>query len=374
MVSKGFADPTVVLSKWVEEIKISGDLRLRGEDFHKTTPGQVDRSRQRYRLRVNTDFKLPKNFFVKTTVASGTGEQVSTNQSFDNLSSQKSIWIDKVYAGWVPCEFLTLQAGRMENPIWRQYSSDVVWDGDFNPEGFSESVNALVGPFNVFATALQMVVDEDSGNNQGTATAGSQKDQWMLGEQVGVEFRLPLESRMRLAYANYNWINERMGDFSAVAFNEGNRRAFPSSGTLSNNFYVNEYTGALSSWVLGKPVVLQGTYIRNDQAREDALMQPKENTGYQWGVIFGRAKEAKTWEVAYFNKHVRTDATVADVSDSDFGDGGTNREGHIMWLAYAPYEWMVLSLKHSNTQVINPALSPNRDDIRRTQLDWTMKF
>jgi hypothetical protein len=219
-----------------------------------------------------------------------------------------------------------------------------------------------------------MVVDEDSGNNQGTSTTGTQKDQWMLGEQIGVEFKLPLESRMRVAYANYNWINERWGDFSAGVNNEGNRRAFPSSGTLSNDFYVNEYTGALSSWILGKPVVLQGTYIKNDHAREDAAMQPMEDTGYQWGFIFGKAKEANTWEVAYFNKHVRTDATVADIADSDFGDGGTNREGHIMWVTYAPHEWMLLTLKHFNTHVINTSLSPGADDIRRTQLDWTLKF
>ena len=33
------------------------------------------------------------------------------------------------------------------------------------------------------------------------------------------------------------------------------------------------------------------------------------------------------------------DATVADVADSDFGDGGTNRVGHIAWFAYNPADW-----------------------------------
>jgi hypothetical protein len=84
------AAPEVKLSNWVEEIKIGGDLRIRYEDFHKTSGSNVDRSRQRFRLRINTDFKLPYNLFGKLTFASGTGEQVSTNQSFDNLSSQKT--------------------------------------------------------------------------------------------------------------------------------------------------------------------------------------------------------------------------------------------------------------------------------------------
>jgi hypothetical protein len=92
------------------------------------------------------------------------------------------------------------------------------------------------------------------------------------------------------------------------------------------------------------------------------------------GAGVRQSQEAKTWEVAYFNKHVRTDATVADVADSDFGDGGTNREGHIMWIGYAPTSWMNVTLKHFNTQVINANLAPNADDIRRTQLDWSVKF
>jgi uncharacterized protein YwqG len=104
------------------------------------------------------------------------------------------------------------------------------------------------------------------------------------------------------------------------------------------------------------------------------VFTPIENEGSQWGVIFGKAKEKNTFEVAYFRKSVETDATVADVSDSDFGDGGTNRKGHILWVAYAPEDWMLLSVKHFNTEVINPSLSPGRDDIRRTQVDFSVKF
>jgi len=372
MTSRAHAATDIKYSGWIEEVKMSGDIRLREEYFDKRSSGQNDRNRQRFRLRLNTDFKLPKGFQVKTTLASGTGEQVSTNQSFDNLSGQKDIWIDKVYTVWKPLDALSLQFGRMENPFWRPYSYDVVWDGDFNPEGFSQSINHLVGPFNLFATALQMVADEDSGNND--SANKKPKDQWMLGEQVGMEVKLPLESRFKASFANYNWINERYGTFSQNTNNEGNRRDSlqPSSGTLQNDFYVNVYTGVFSTWIMDKPVTLEGTYVVNDQARQS--FNPKEDTGYQWGVIVGKAKDAKTWELAYFNKHVRTDATVADVSDSDFGDGGTNRKGHIVWGAFAPLDWMVITLKHFQTTVINPSLRPGADDIRRNQLDWLVKF
>ncbi len=380
LTSSVYADADLQFNKWVETVKINGDLRLRHEIFDKKTNGQTDRVRERFRLRLNMDFGLPSKFTIRTTLASGTGEQVSTNQSFDNLSSQKPLWIDKAYLVWAPIDVLKFQGGRMENPIWRQYSSDVVWDGDFNPEGYSESYAQLLGPVNVFVNALQMVVDEDSGNNtsEGVDTntsrtfGNSQRDQWMFGNQIGAEIRLPLESRFKFAYANYDWVNERFGDFSAGVNNEGNRRVSGSTGSLVNNFTVNEYTGVLSSWIYKIPFQIQGTYIKNGAARE--TFDPKEDTGWQTGTIIGKAGIKKGWEVAYFRKHVRSDATVADVADSDFGDGGTNREGNIMWAAYSPQDWLTVTAKYFQTKVINAALSPGLDDVNRFQLDTVIKF
>ena len=376
------ADTELSFNKWVETVKITGDYRLRNDMFDKKTPGQVDRNRERFRLRLNLDFGLADHFAIKTTLASGTGEQVSTNQSFDNLSSQKGIWIDRAYLVWQPIEILKLQGGRMANPIWTQYSSDVVWDPDYNPEGFSESYSQLVGPVQLFANALQMVVDEDGGNNntEGVTTSGGtntfpakNRDQWMIGEQVGAEFKLPLDTRARLAIANYEWINERFGDFGQVAINEGNRRTGGTTGSLINNFNVLEYTGGLSGWAFKIPVEIQGTYVKNKAARSFAG-QPKEDTGFQVGGILGKAGMKNKMELAYFRKHVRTDATMADVSDSDFGDGGTNREGNIMWVAYSPIDFVTLQAKYFQTKVINTALAPGADDINRLQLDCSVKF
>lgn len=374
------ADTTQTFNKWVEDIKWTGDIRVRQEMFNKKTRSQVDRTRQRFRLRLNTDVKLPYNLMVKLTLASGTGEQVSTNQSYDNLSSQKSIYIDKAFVAWQALPMLKFQTGRMENPIWRQYSSDVVWDSDFNPEGFSQSYAQLLGPVNVFVNAMQMVADEDSGNNSTEAltvstsrSAGSSpRDQWMIGNQIGAEIRLPLESRLKVAIANYNWINERYGDMGPGTNNEGNRRFSTSTGTVINNFNVNEITGVLSSWILKTPIQLQGTYIQNSGARSS--LSPKEDTGWQLGGIIGKTGQKNGWEVAYFRKHVRTDATIADVADSDFGDGGTNREGNIFWAGYSPIEWITIQAKHFQTKVINTALLPGADDINRTQIDISVKF
>jgi hypothetical protein len=356
------------LSKAVQKVKISGDLRLRQENFFKKTKGQTDRGRQRFRLRLGTDLSFPRSVTAKIRLASGTGEQVSTNQSLDNLSSQKQLWIDRAYLEWKACDAASFTGGRMANPLWTVYSSDVVWDDDFNPEGFGEQFKfSLFGRGRFFVNALQMVADEDSGTNN---------DQSLFSGQAGVEIPLFSESRLKLAGAMHEWVNEttttrrNAGTLSQAAVQEGNRRY--ASGVLQNEFRVAELTAEYKSKLLGLPVALQGTYVRNVNP-VDAI-SPKETSGYQAGAVLGKASAAKSWEAAYFHKSVETDATVADVADSDFGDGGTNRRGHIMWLAYNPEEWIQFKTKYFITQVAETKLSPGADDINRLQVDLSVKF
>ncbi len=385
--AKAFAEPTVTLSKWVEDVKVSGDYRLRYEYFNRPIASETDRKRLRFRLRLNTDFKLPNNLLARLTFASGTGEQVSTNQSFTGLGGEKSIWIDKAYLAYQPWEFLKIQGGRMENPIWRQYSSDAVWDNDFTPEGFSQSIDTLVGPFRLFANGLQMVVSEDSGSNADAAHKGQQYDKWMFGEQIGLETRLPLQSRLKIAAAKYYWQHLRNGS-SPIATGgvqqKGNRRN--ASGVQINDFNEIELTGELSTWIGKFPLSMQGTSITNIGAKDIGVSVAtsttkvgKLNQGFQVGAIFGKAKEKGTWEVAYFRKYLQTDATEADVADSDFGDGGTNRKGHIMWIAYAPTDFTTLVAKYLQSEVVTRSLAPSvsaaqGEPIHRYQVDLNVKF
>jgi hypothetical protein len=353
--------------KPVEKVALSGDLRVRQENIVKSAPGQADRGRQRFRLRLGADLSLPREFSVGFRLASGTGEAVSANQSFDNFSSQKQIWIDRAFLEWKPLPEVRLAGGRMANPLWTVYSSDVVWDEEFNPEGFGQRVTHRVGAWTWFANSLQMAVDED---------AGSQEDPWVFAGQAGAEAPLPGGSRLRAAAALYEWVNESArtrvpaADFGQTARNEGNRRVFFSSGALLNEFQVAELTGEWSAAAFGVPVAVQGTYAQNRRSR----LWRREDTGYQVGAILGKAKARNTGELAYFYKSVETDATVADMADSDFGDGGTNRRGSILWAAYNPEEWLQVKIKYSATRVLNSALPPGPDDVDRLQADVFVRF
>lgn len=369
------------LSETIQSMKFAGDLRLRDEAFSRRGAGQTDRARLRFRLRFGSEIQLPENLAAIIRLGSGTGEQVSTNQSFDNLSSQKELWIDLLNLRWKPKlhddATTTLAAGRMANPLWRVYSSDIVWDDDFNPEGFGESIEwAFAGPgLSVFANGLQGVADEDS---------SSGKNQWFFSQQLGFEKTLPLDSRVRLAGAYHKWSDENRSSFGQAAVQNGNRRL--ANGALAAKFGVGEVTGQLSTRIGSLPVKLQGTMIRNfRQVHNDRIQGPVGRDGYQFGLIAGSAKKQGQWEAAYFKKYSQIDATVADVADSDFGDGGTNRVGHIAWIAYNPRDWMQLKVKGFVTDALDrsfptvagvtPTAATNLDKaVNRLQLDLSVKF
>lgn len=364
----------VKLGEWLDVVRVSGDMRIRHEMFQKESPGAVDRNRQRARFRIGVESQLPNNLTLAFRFATGAGDQVSTNQSFDNLSEQKQVRFDQFFMKWSPKntdeEVITLAAGRLQNNFWRIPTSDIVWDDDFNPEGFTQSAEWFLGRSMVFANVMEMVADEDE---------ATKDDQWMVGGQIGTEMHVTGQSRIRIAMAFYEWVNEdsspgaattafyNLGQVTAL---EGNRRAAGNS--LLNEFGVAELTAEMSTWVRNRPLAFQGTVIENVRAKR--TFSPRANKGWQAGARYGKADAARSWEMAYLYKRVETDATVADIADSDFGDGGTNRKGHIFWVAYNPWKWTQIKTKFFSTQVLNETLAPNADTIDRLQFDASVKF
>ncbi|PCI33635.1 MAG: hypothetical protein COB53_12120 [Elusimicrobia bacterium] len=349
----------------VEGLTLKGDFRLRHDNSSKRSGGQKTRSRFRTRLRFEALVDLPENLRVGLRLASGSGSQVSTNQSFDNLGSGKGLVIDRIYLQWKP-RWATLSFGKIKNPLWSIASSDIVFDTDLNPEGFGQQLEWG----NVSLNALQMVVDEDF---------GSEAQQWLFSQQLAATLKLPKGFDFAGGASWHEWVNERFSTLGQKTTLEGNRRvpAGPGAGSLANDFAVFEFSGELSRTINSLPVRLQGSFIKNTSAlsvRSNAGDASRYDLGYHFGTIVGKASAARSWEAAYFYKWLETDATVADAADADFGDGGTNRRGHIFWLAYNPRDWMQLKAKFFVSSVIDENLAPGADDINRVLLDVALRF
>jgi hypothetical protein len=374
-----------VFAKWVNRITFYGDLRIRDEEFFNDNNSDgsnnngANHNRVRFRLRVGTDLKI-HDFTVGLRVVSGSGQQVSTNQTETTLFTGKGIYIDRAYLSWQGSStpWLKVTAGKMANPFFVNYTSDVVWDDDVSPEGFAENLQGMASErVTLFLNAGQLVLNESG--------AGNGHEPWMFGEQGGVTVSATPEVKATLATALYESVNVSGSDAAPLGgtVQQGNTRGQNglAAGVLNNNYRVFDVAAQLNLQPGPIPVSIMGDYVRNlaNTTTTGVSTAPATgNEGYQFGAIVGKASEAQSWEVAYFYKLLQTDATLADLADSDFGNGGTARRGHIMWVAYNPMKYLQFKVKYFITKSIpvdgGLATSNNAGNIDRLQADVSVKF
>ena len=378
-LSSAFADVSLGGNNWVDSLKFGGNLRLR-HDTLQEMGGPTDRNRERFRLRFGLVATI-QDFMVKFQMASGTGSQFSANQTETGDFNQKSLWIDQAYLAWKAQEHITLQGGRMANPFWLVYASDSMWDPDLNPEGYAQKFDLPMGDrLGLFANAGQFVTT-DAFTSGGAAT--SDKNVWIFGEQIGAKTTLFEETKWTLALANYAFINERLNPTVAApgVTNPGN--SISAAGVLLTPFNILEFTNEFAFHAGPVPLSLQAEYVTNTQYQRGAgtAVLSGGRTGYQVGAIAGKASAAHTWEGAYFYKYLEQNASVANLADDDFGNGGTNRAGHIFWVAYAPRDYVQLKLKYYITRVLDQTLTTagaaftgQNGDTNRLFLDVMLKF
>jgi hypothetical protein len=133
------------------------------------------------------------------------------------------------------------------------------------------------------------------------------------------------------------------------------------------------------------PIKVGGDYMYNPAAPSTV-----DNYGYSAGITFGKAGKKGTWEVGYTYKWLGSDAWWEELVDSDFGayyagtlpnsglgagyGAGTNVKGHIVRVAYSPYDSILLSGKVFFTELINPFPAGTESSMVRLQMDANWKF
>ena len=369
-----FADVALGGSNWLDSLKFGGDLRLRHDTLFQPG-GTTDRNRERLRVRFGVEATV-QDWIAVFRMASGNGSQLSANQT-ENGFEQKSLWIDLAYLQWKAHEDIKLLGGRMVNPFFQVYASDMMWDPDVNPEGYAEKAEFPAGErLKLFANFAQMPMGDF------TSGSGADKNPWIFGHQLGAKATLFDETKLTMAVADYAFLNEKVNPIisSPGSANMGNDISAAAAGnpvgTLQTAFNILEFTNELAFHAGSVPLSLQGEFVTNTQEQLG-----HGRNGYQTGVIAGKAASAGTWEGAYFFKYLQQNATVASLADDDFGNGGTNRKGHIFWIAYSPRDYLQLKLKYYVTQVLDKtqrsggaAFTGFNGDANRLFLDVLFKF
>jgi len=404
---------------WVSRITLFGDVRVRNEsrfysgdnsfdiiDFNEFNDDNYDlgqlnqtqpplinsREERENRLRVRARFglnaALSDNWSAGVRVATGSSNSpVSTNQTLGGGLSKKDIWLDRARITWSPGVW-NVTGGRAENPF---VSSDLLYDGDLNFDGISASWSDVAfsdhGAFFGTLGAFPLSYTSDDFPSREFDKASSD-DKWLLGAQIGTDWRFSEDSRFLMALSYYDFDNIRgqrssecvlyFGDDtcdtdgSAPAFMQKGNTVFLLRDIALNpadpaNTAMPQLVGLASKFELfdlnlrwdtplfgGYKLRLAGNYIYNHGYSEEELFRNADgqviNNFDENGEIksgrdawmvhsaFGSSLDLDTagnWKVFAGYKHIKPDALPDAFNDSDFHLGGTNAKGYYLGGAYA---------------------------------------
>lgn len=235
------------LPGWVNKIKISGDIRLRGQtdqydssnlqgqlldrnDLNSEGPllqsdidaggpnGQSvintdeDRTRARARLRLKVDANVNDEIKAGIRLSTGnTGDPVSTNQTLGTGNNRYDVVLDRAFLQYETSNdfaSIKLAGGRIPNP-W--FSTDLLWDDDLGFEGVAGTVTIPLGGGDlysmtesnkdIFVTLGAFPLEEFGRSSSG--------DKWLFGGQIGSSWVFDNQSTLKFAAAYYDFRNVR---------------------------------------------------------------------------------------------------------------------------------------------------------------------
>jgi hypothetical protein len=172
------------LQDLVGRFRLSGDIRLRGEDIFQDCAACVTRNRARLRVRFGVDGRLNENFMGGFALATGSlGDLTSANESLTNFFERKTIGLDRGYITFNPvaARWLSLTGGKFAY-TWARTS--LTLDPDINPEGFNQKFSwDLKTPFlkNFTVQGMQLLYNEVAKGDDSFALAGNMSAAFQLG-------------------------------------------------------------------------------------------------------------------------------------------------------------------------------------------------
>jgi hypothetical protein len=361
---------------WTDMIKVYGDLRYRLESFQAENNSGVYayRERQRVRARIGTraqiddywlaDFRLAAS---EAGFAGGNGDPVSTNQTMGDLETRKPIWVDLAYIEYkVLFDKGKLIAGKQSNPFVTVSRSQLIWDTDISPEGGAGKFQMDVMPdLNLYLNAGGFWLRESS----------TGWDPMIYGAQAGVKTKVEdIKVEAGFSYYLYQDItNQYAYDFTVAGTAGSNTATARSYGnTLVNGKYANNYMLGnpyvmldITPYTFDVPVSLYADYVLNNGA-------VSYNRGWMAGFVVNKAKAEGSWQLGYCYRFLEKDAVVGQFSDSDFGGGGTDAQGHLVQASYVPADGVQINLSFfRNQRTISTAINPF---YNRFQGDLALSF
>lgn len=292
------------------DMKFKGDFRFRFENTSNAEPNSVlleGRNRLVVRFRYGFMKKISDIFDFGVRVATGSADDPNTaDVTLGSFVNDLEISLDQLYLSMNIKEYF-LSGGKFPNPFQR---TDLVWDGDVNPEGITGSYTLNgSGNFSSKASGIFFIIDEHSGTDI--------PDSYMLGGQISFAGKPSQELAFSLAGGYYDYditlLSESRADAGDTRSNylildsTGTPLAYLSDFNLLDVIARCEYTGFGDYYSLK----LVGNYVKNFGANVD------EDEGFGIDVFFGRGKKPNDFRVGYGYSQAETDAVLAAFSNDN---------------------------------------------------------
>ena len=336
----------------VEDDKVSfhGDFRYRYEEID--LQGAELHSRTRIRARASLARKVSDSLVLGFGLSSGGSAPTSSTQTLGNGGSKKDIDLDLAYVDWTPVEGLHVLAGKFANPLLRVPSHSMMWDDEWRPEGVALTYQNET----VFATVLSTWLESDS---------LSPSREQSYGGHIGL--RRPIGSAGLTAgvgYFDFSIAGDGTYFGSDLAF-AGNSFFCSDPQDSTSCSYLNDYQevdlfAALDVDLGEFRIKVFGHMLQNLGA--DAF-----DAGWTAGARASTTFRDRVVQLDYFYRDLEADAAYGQLSDSDFGGGGSDVRGHYFKAGWKVTPHWTLSATYFENQVGSNAIAER--DYNRVQLN-----
>lgn len=300
-------------------LDVSGDFRLRYEGNYGDDDAR-DWQRGVLRARLGATYVVNDRLTIGARLATGDPDDPnSSDVTLSNFADDFDVSLDAAYARLALAD-ATLWGGKFQLPFTR---TDLVWDGDVNPQGVGANYAMPFGGGALKLAVLYFLVDQ--------SVAGS--DSSMLGAQLG--FDLPLTQDLRAELAA-GWYDYALPGVAGADTGDLRSNLVGPDGRYVSDFDLVDVIASLTfrgqeSW----PLRLTGEYVRNLGARSSG------DTGYSIELFAGKASERGDWRLGYGYSVAEVDAVLAAFSH-DNTTIATNYRQHTLVLNYAITEDVIL--------------------------------
>lgn len=365
----------------------------------------------RERVRVGFDATLTRRLIAGFRLATSNDfSPVSNNQTLGNTGQSYEVAIDRAYLQYdyvdhTGNDWFTLLGGRTPNPF---FSTDLLYDPDLSMEGFAGTfrLNLMRDDPNVKGFIVPNPIGRWGVNlgperpNSLFATAGffpledvrfASTDKYFIGAQLGADWLVFDESRLKFAASFYDYHNvtARRNSFdssqydwtapqfmqkgnSLVAINDAKNQTSCNVGSLgAQNVCLVGLASGFQIWNVTSsfdfarfaPVHVMVTldYAKNNGFNQNYIyrefgdvIKPRTHA-FEARLDIGRTqvRHAHDWMVTFAYRYLERDSVLDAFTDSVFHQGGTNTQGWVIGAQYSLLEHTWFNFRWFSTRGID---------------------